>query len=36
MHSGAHERAGARKYGQCQVEDDEKLPDWLAVEDVVL
>src|SRR5690242_20724221 len=35
-HSGAHERAAARKYGQFQVEDEEKLPDWLAVEAVVL
>jgi len=28
--SGAHERAAARKHGQFQLEDEEKLPDWLA------
>jgi hypothetical protein len=36
MHSGTHKRAAARKYGQCQVEDEVKLPDWLADEAVVL
>jgi len=36
MHSGAHERAAATKRGQYQVEDEEKLPDWLADEAVVL
>jgi hypothetical protein len=34
--TAAHERAAARKYGQYQVEDEETLPDWLAVEAVVL
>ena len=36
MHSGALMRAAARKYGQYQVEDEEKLPDWLADEGVVV
>jgi len=36
MHSGALMRAAATKYGQSQVEDEVKLPDWLAVEAVVL
>jgi hypothetical protein len=35
-HSGAHERAAVKKYGQVQVEDEETVPDWLADEGVVL
>jgi hypothetical protein len=34
-HSGAHERAAARKYGQLQVEDEEMVPDRRADDAVV-